>query len=79
MTVTVYSQPACPQCRATYRALDNAGVAYQAVDLSADTHAAEFARSLGHRQAPVVVAGADHWSGFRPDRIAALAASRLAA
>jgi glutaredoxin-like protein NrdH len=24
-------------------------------------------------QAPVVVAGNDHWSGFRPDRIKALA------
>ena len=29
--------------------------------------------ALGHLQAPVVVAGGEHWSGFRPDRIKALA------
>ena len=28
---------------------------------------------LGYRQAPVVIAGEDHWSGFRPDMIGALA------
>lgn len=29
--------------------------------------------ALGYLQAPVVVAGSEHWSGFRPDRIKALA------
>jgi glutaredoxin-like protein NrdH len=29
--------------------------------------------ALGHLQAPVVIAGESHWSGFRPDRIKALA------
>jgi len=29
--------------------------------------------ALGYLQAPVVVAGTDHWSGFRPDRIKTLA------
>jgi glutaredoxin-like protein NrdH len=29
--------------------------------------------ALGYLQAPVVVTGNDHWSGFRPDRIKALA------
>ena len=33
----------------------------------------EFLMSLGYLQAPVVVAGDTHWSGFRPDRIKALA------
>jgi glutaredoxin-like protein NrdH len=28
--------------------------------------------ALGYLQAPVVTAGDDHWSGFRPDRIKAL-------
>ena len=30
-------------------------------------------RALDYAQAPVVVAGEDHWSGFRPDKIKALA------
>ncbi|HAZ98329.1 MAG TPA: NrdH-redoxin, partial [Halomonas sp.] len=29
--------------------------------------------ALGYRQLPVVVVGEEHWSGFRPDRIQALA------
>jgi glutaredoxin-like protein NrdH len=31
--------------------------------------------ALGYLQAPVVVAGNEHWSGFRPDRIKALGAA----
>ncbi len=31
-------------------------------------------RGLGYLQAPVVIAGDEHWSGFRPDQINALAA-----
>lgn len=30
--------------------------------------------ALGHRSAPVVTCGEDHWSGFQPQRIAALKA-----
>ncbi|MDR1118990.1 MAG: glutaredoxin-like protein NrdH [Bifidobacteriaceae bacterium] len=79
MSVTVYSQPACPQCRATYRALDREGIPYAVVNLADDVHALEQVRALGYRQAPVVVTESEHWSGFRPDRIAALTRARLAA
>ncbi|MDR1189286.1 MAG: glutaredoxin-like protein NrdH [Bifidobacteriaceae bacterium] len=74
MTITVYSKPACPQCHATRRALDRAQVEYEVIDLSRDAQALDQVVAMGHRQAPVVVAGADHWSGYRPDRIAAVAA-----
>ena len=30
---------------------------------------------MGYMQAPVVVTDNDHWSGFRPDKIATLAAA----
>ncbi|EKF19107.1 glutaredoxin-like protein NrdH [Nitratireductor pacificus] len=72
MTVTVYSKPACVQCNATYRALDQRGVSYEVIDLSEDMKASALVQSLGYRQVPVVVAGSDHWGGFRPDKIAAL-------
>ena len=68
--VTVYSKPSCVQCNATYRALDKAGITYSTVDISANDDALTYVKSLGYEQAPVVVAGADHWSGFRPDKIA---------
>lgn len=68
--VTVYSKPSCVQCNATYRALDKAGITYSTVDISANDDALTYVKSLGYEQAPVVVAGVDHWSGFRPDKIA---------
>ena len=69
MAVTVYSKPACVQCNATYRALDANGVDYNVIDLTEDAEARDYVMSLGYLQAPVVVAGEDHWGGFRPDRI----------
>jgi glutaredoxin-like protein NrdH len=62
-----------PQCRATLRALVNAGLDFDTVDISTDADARDFVMSLGHLQAPVVVAGDRHWSGFRPDHIGDLA------
>lgn len=73
MTVTVYSKPACVQCTATYRALDSKGIDYTIIDLSEDADALTRVTELGYRQVPVVVAGQDHWAGFRPDKIGALA------
>ncbi|MBX9152235.1 MULTISPECIES: glutaredoxin-like protein NrdH [Rhodococcus erythropolis group] len=69
MSVTVYTKPACVQCNATYRALDKAGIEYAVVDITENEQAREHVMSLGYLQAPVVVAGDDHWAGFRPDRI----------
>ena len=73
MAITVYSKPNCVQCSATYRALDKAGLVYRTVDVALDVEALEQVRALGYAQAPVVVAGEDHWSGFRPDKIRTLA------
>ena len=72
-TVTVYTKPACVQCKATYRALDKEGIEYDVIDISQDPEARDYVMALGYLQAPVVVVGEDHWSGFRPDRIKALA------
>ena len=72
MTITVYTKPACVQCTATYRALDKAGIDYDVVDISEDQDARDYVMALGYLQAPVVVAGESHWSGFRPDRIKTL-------
>ncbi|WP_028045456.1 glutaredoxin-like protein NrdH [Cellulomonas sp. URHE0023] len=77
MTITVYSKPACVQCTATYRALDKLEADYDVVDISQDADARDYVMSLGHLQAPVVIVDGEHWSGYRPDRIKALA-ERLA-
>ncbi|GGG10142.1 NrdH-redoxin [Rhizobium wenxiniae] len=75
MTITVYSKPACVQCTATTRALDRQGINYTVVDVSADIEAYELVQGLGYRQVPVVIAGEQHWAGFRPDMISGLAAA----
>lgn len=77
MTVTVYTKDRCVQCNATYRALDARGIAFEKVDVGVDAVALEAVMAMGYQQAPVVVVGEDHWSGFRPDKIDELA-SRLA-
>jgi len=76
--VTVYSKPACIQCTMTYRALDKAGVTYTVVDVTENAAALEYvSEDLGYSAAPIVVVDEhDHWAGFRPDLIAALAQSR---
>jgi glutaredoxin-like protein NrdH len=72
--VTVYTLPSCVQCDNTKRVLTKNGISFETVDLSTDETAMEMVKTLGYQAAPVVIAGDDHWSGFRPDRIAALSA-----
>lgn len=74
MDITVYSKPLCVQCDATKRALTKAGIGYEVVDITEDAEALAKVKSLGYLQAPVVIADGDHWAGFRPDKIKALAA-----
>lgn len=73
MSIIVYTKPSCVQCSATYRALDKLGIEYTVVDITEDAEALESVKALGYQQAPVVIADGEHWSGFRPDRIKALA------
>lgn len=79
MSVTVYTKPGCVQCMATYRALDKAGIDYEVIDLTEDENALNHSKDLGYFSAPIVLTATDHWSGFRPDKIAALAKSGTAA
>lgn len=74
MTVTLYTLPSCVQCDSTKKVLQRNEIPYNEIDLSVDDSAMEMVKSLGYASAPVVVAGDEHWSGFRPDRLSALAA-----
>ena len=74
--ITVYSKPSCVQCTATYRALDNKGVRYEVVDLTAQpAKVVDEFKARGLLQAPIVVTDTDTWTGFRPDKVAALPAA----
>lgn len=71
--ITIFSTPSCIQCTATKREMDRKGIDYDMVDLTKDEAAYNRVKDLGYNSAPVVIAGEDHWSGFRPDKIGALA------
>ncbi|OKH71946.1 glutaredoxin [Mycobacterium sp. SWH-M3] len=71
--VTVYTKPGCVQCTATIKALTKNGVPYTIRDVTVDAAARDTVLAFGYTAAPVVVAGTDHWAGFRPDRIKTLA------
>lgn len=70
--ITVYSKPACVQCKATEHYLKKAELEYQKIDVTENPEAQEYVTSLGYTGVPVVVAGEDHWYGFSPDRIQGL-------
>lgn len=70
--VTVYTLPSCVQCESTKKFLKNKDVQFNVVDMSEDPGALEMVKSLGYQAAPVVIAGEDHWSGFRPDKLSTL-------
>ncbi len=75
----VLTKPACVQCTATYRDLDAKGVEYSIEDLADDLELLDIAKRAGCLQAPVVITHDDYWTGFRPDKIDELVASRVAA
>ena len=74
MSITVYTNPSCIQCEQTKKYLTSKELAYDVVDLSENPEAMEMVMGMGYKAAPVVIAGDSHWSGFRPDIIAKLAA-----
>ena len=74
LTVTVYTLPSCVQCDSTKKVLQRNEIPYNEIDLSLNEDAMEMVKSLGYASAPVVVAGEEHWAGFRPDKLSSLAA-----
>lgn len=72
MRIIIYTKDNCIQCNATKNAMDRNGIAYQLINLDAQPEAVDRLKSLGYRQVPVVMADDEHWSGFRPDKIASL-------
>ena len=72
VSVVVWSKPACVQCVATKRKLDQYGIPYIERDLTEHVGQAEKFREAGYATAPVVVTPHGTWAGFQLDRIKAL-------
>lgn len=79
VAITLYSKPrGCVQCNATKMKFKKEGIVegvhYTDVDVTQDTTALEFIKSLGYAQAPVLYVSkpdgtTHHWSGYDVDEI----------
>ncbi|WP_326493266.1 glutaredoxin family protein [Kocuria sp. SL71] len=77
---TVYTKPQCIQCDRTQAHLTKHNVAFHTRDITTDPEAHRYiTETLGYQQAPVVVTDdGQHWSGYRPDKLAQLATAQHA-
>jgi glutaredoxin-like protein NrdH len=73
--VVLYGRPGCGPCVAVKASLNKAGIAYEYeyVDVTTSQEALEHVKALGHQHTPVIETEDDHWTDFRPDKVAALA------
>ena len=62
MTVTVFTNPSNPQCKATEQELSKLGVRYVAVDLTQNPSTFEQIKDAGFKQIPVVISPNSSWS-----------------
>ena len=73
MEITIYTKRNCTACEATKKAMDRAGLDYEAIDVSDSAGRQQTLRECGFSQMPVVQVTDDEdyqfWEGFRPDLI----------
>ena len=73
--LTVVSQDRCMPCKMTAKKLNELGVAHNYVDVSDVPDLVKSAMDQGALATPLVFKGREFlWSGYRPDRLAALTA-----
>lgn len=72
---TVYTAgDSCVQCKATEKKLDQLGIEHNVIPLEeVPAEQIEEWKSNNLRQAPIVEADGELWSGYRPDKLAELA------
>lgn len=78
MTIEVLTKKPCVQCDATKRTMKKHKIDFTPRDMDADASLLEYAKSLGHLQAPVVLVKdaegnlVKSFAGFNPEAILAL-------
>lgn len=71
--ITVYTQPNCVQCDGTKIFLNRHNLEFTSIDISADKEAYDKVMDMGFEKTPVVITAHDKWSGFRIEKLTALA------
>ena len=65
--ITVYTRDNCVQCDRTKAALKKRDLEYMEIEMDDET--ADSFYDQGYRSLPIVIAHAEIWAGFRPDKI----------
>lgn len=73
MQVSIFTTKSCAQCESTKRQFNKLGIRYDELALEQHPEMLDQFKALGHLTAPIVQAGDQTWSGFRFDKIQALA------
>lgn len=73
MQISVYTTKNCPQCESTKKLFTKLGVRFDELALEQHPLLVEMFKEAGHLSAPIVQAGEQTWSGFRFEKIQALA------
>lgn len=73
MPITIYSTAGCPACTMTKRRFNDLGIDYQEKHVDINEIYLQEVKDLGFQTLPVIVAGENKWSGFRPDMIQKIA------
>lgn len=68
----IYSRPGCVQCDLTKKLMKREGIGYDEINVEVDAEALELIVGMGYMQAPVIIYGEEHWSGFIPGRVLGL-------
>lgn len=65
----IYGKPNCVNCDKTKGKFNDLGVEYDVVDITKDKEALMKIKSLGFKEAPVVVTEFATWSGYQEGKI----------
>lgn len=65
----LYTKDNCPKCDSTKSLMDQLEVNYTVVNMDSNPAARTLVKSLGFRQAPVVVTRDGNWSGYQEEKI----------
>lgn len=71
--VTIYTKCNCIQCKMTKQALTRAGITFKEINILKDISMLHKLKKEGLTQMPYVVTTNQHWNGFQPGKIKALA------
>lgn len=69
MDIEIYTKENCPGCKATKRWLESHQISFDEINIDTRPDIIAELKSQGLLQVPVVKAGQDSWSGFRPEKL----------